>query len=160
MTYIFLRFRYICDLILNKIIDIQYTKSHTEHSLRNKFHVSHHKIVFDRSTRPIWKVYFEFIQVVYYDIASLLSDLFSTLSLQLGESHTRRRVPFELHQENTLVEIYHVYVLKRPHNKVLRYWSSTERWQQRTARNMSYLTHRPTWCFGRALPLIICVSQM
>ena len=57
-------------LTLNIIIDIPYTKSHITHSLRNKFHISHHNNVFDRSARPIWKVYFEFIQVVYCDTAS------------------------------------------------------------------------------------------
>jgi len=53
------------------VIDIQYTKSHIGPSLRNKSHISHHNIGFYISARPIWKTYFEFNQVVYYDTASL-----------------------------------------------------------------------------------------
>ena len=41
-----------------------------------------------------------------------------------------------------------------------KYKSSTERWQQWTAKSMSCSTHRTAWCSSRALPLIICASSM
>jgi len=37
----------------------------------NKSHIPHQNNVFDRSTGPILKVYFEFIQVIYNDTVSL-----------------------------------------------------------------------------------------
>jgi len=40
------------------------------HTFRETNLISHHNNVMEISARPIWKVYFEFIQVVYYDTAS------------------------------------------------------------------------------------------
>jgi len=146
---------YICDLKLNIIIDVQYTKLHISHFWHNESHISHHNNVMQSSTRPIWKAYFEFIQVVYYDTASPWQRLvLHSLAVTWWAAEPRYLESFDFHSTSNLgclpaamrnQNIYSYWLRLSFWRKRVVAWCHFERAPSFPAHNFFYWSHTDSW---------------
>jgi hypothetical protein len=137
------------------MIDGQYTKSHISHFWRNKSHISHHNNVMERSARPIWKVYFEVIQVAYYDTASPWQRLvLHPLAVTWRIAEPRYRAPFDFLSTSNLGclpaamrnhNVYPYWLRLSFLRKHVVVWYHFERAPSFPAHNFFYWSHTDSW---------------
>jgi len=140
---------------LNVMIDVQYTKSHVSHFWQNKFHISYHNNIMERSARPIWKVYFEFIQVVYYDTVSPWQRLvLHPLAVTWRAAEPLYRAPFDFHSTSNLgclpaamrnQNVYPYWVRLSFLRKRVVAWCHFEHAPSFPAHNLFYWSHTDSW---------------
>jgi len=155
-----LRFYYVasfpgCDLTLNIIFDVLYNKTHISHFWRNKSHILHHNNVMERSARPIWKVYFESIQVVCYNTASPWQRLvLHPLAVTWRIAEPRYRAPFVFHSTSELgcllaamrkQNVYSYWLRLSFLRKHVVAWCHFERAPSFPAHNFFYRSHTDSW---------------
>jgi len=109
----------------------------------------------ERSTRPIWKVYFEFIQVIYYDTASPWQRLvLHSLAVTWRAAEPRYREPFDFHSTSNLgclpaamrnQNVYPYWLRLSFLRKRVAAWCHFESTLTFPAHNFFYWSHTDSW---------------